>query len=83
MGKVELPDASEIHKLVSPWDEKEFDQIANAIINKVKQRQSVLHWPYRVSEPVRLELYRRGYISKPSDEDRDGWLTTFDWSRKI
>lgn len=82
--KVELPDASEVHKLVSPWDEKEFDRIADAIIRKVKQRQHTLHWPYKVSEPVRSELNNRGYLSKPPVYDfRDNsYMTTFDWSKK-
>jgi len=83
-NKIELPNASEVDKLVSPWDEKEFDRIANAIIRKVKQRQHILNWPYKVSEPVRLELNRRGYLSKPSFHDfrDDSYMTTFDWSKK-
>lgn len=82
MKNIELPKANEIDKLVDPWDAKEFDRIANAIIRKVRKRESVLHWPFQVSEPVRIELYRRGHISEASAQDRDGWLTTFDWSKK-
>lgn len=85
MKKIELPTAREARQQAKSPDflreEKEYNEIARAIIAAVRNRKFQLFWYKEISQPVRDELTRLKYKVGPTETDRDGLLTTISWTK--